>query len=130
MGEEGAKFVGDRRNPVRARLVVQGRKLMFPEGAHLRVAQPLGDLAAEALEDEELHDVAQIGARLLEERQHRMTQEMLHARAPSIGPLLLQGLYEPGGDQRPVLRGDARQRVVSVWTGWIGHLPVEMGHPQ
>ena len=58
-------------------------------------------------------------------RQQRKSQKMLHARPPSIRPLLLEGVDQTGGDQRPVLFGDIGERVVAIGAIGIGGIPIE-----
>lgn len=123
MREKGAELVGNRGNAIKGGLVVHRGELPQPELPDLIVRDAGDHFLAEGLVEEQAHDVLQISLGLLQQRQQRVAQDVLHARTPGIGPLLLQGVDEPRGNQRPELARHPGQGIVAIGAAGIRHVP-------
>jgi len=124
MGQKRAELIGHRGHAIRTRLIVHVRELIAPEELDLCVGDGLDHLPPETFVHKELHDIAQIGFGLLQERQQGMPKKMLHPRTPGFRPLLLQCLDQARGDQRANCIWNAGEGIVSQGATGIGDVPV------
>ena len=114
----------DRRDGVRA--IAEGvlLELQPPEVPNLLVAQTGDDLPAVALVAQEPQDVRQRRRLLLQESIDRVAQDVLHADAPRILPVLLERLHDAGGSEGDGRRAHLVQRIVAERLTGIRHVEV------